>query len=113
MQQVIKELEAPELAQWLSQQSESVHVIDVRETKETAAGLVPNAVVIPLASLPGYADEIDPSETIVFVCCSGNRSAQACVYMQQRGYENVFNLRGGMIAWASDSLPTILPSLNQ
>ena len=113
MQQGIKELDAPELAQWLSQQSESVQVIDVREAKETVAGSVPNAVVIPLASLPLHADKIDPDATVVFVCRSGNRSAQACIYMQQRGYENVYNLRGGMIAWVSDSLPTIAPTFNQ
>jgi len=43
------------------------------------------------------------------VCRSGARSAQACMFLQQQGYDNVFNLRGGMMAWANNGLEIGLP----
>jgi rhodanese-related sulfurtransferase len=39
------------------------------------------------------------------VCRSGARSAQACMFLQQQGFSNVFNLRGGMIAWVQGGFP--------
>jgi len=43
------------------------------------------------------------------VCSSGARSAQPCMILQQQGYDNVFNLRGGMMAWANNGLEIGLP----
>ena len=42
---------------------------------------------------------------IICSCRSGQRSAQACSMLKKHGFENVYNLRGGMMAWESDSLP--------
>jgi rhodanese-related sulfurtransferase len=39
------------------------------------------------------------------VCRSGARSAQACQFLQQQGYSNVYNLRGGMMRWVQSGLP--------
>ena len=47
--------------------------------------------------------------TYVIVCRSGNRSAQACMFMQQQGFDKVLNLRGGMLAWAQSGLPAVAP----
>ncbi|MGD8524778.1 MAG: rhodanese-like domain-containing protein, partial [Thioalkalispiraceae bacterium] len=35
--------------------------------------------------------------------------AQACAFLQQQGYDNVYNLRGGMMGWAGSGLPVNLP----
>jgi rhodanese-related sulfurtransferase len=96
----IKEIEAPELAQWLDQQGENLRVIDVRQTPEVAAGTVPGAQAVPLHTLPLKLSELSREEKLVFICRSGARSAQACMFLAQQGFENVYNLRGGMLAWA-------------
>jgi rhodanese-related sulfurtransferase len=101
----IKELDAPQLADWLDTGSEVFRVIDVREMREIAHGTVPNAEPVPLATLPVRLNEMGRDETIVFICRSGARSAQACMFMQQQGYDKVYNLRGGMISWAGSNLP--------
>jgi len=96
----IKEIEAPELASWLDQSGESLRVIDVRQVPEIAAGTVPGAEAMPLHTLPLKINELSRDHKLVFICRSGARSAQACMFLLQQGFENVYNLRGGMLAWA-------------
>lgn len=96
----IKEIEAPELARWLDEQTDRLRVIDVRQVPEIAAGTVPGAEAVPLHTLPLKLDELDREAKLVLVCRSGARSAQACMFLAQQGFDNVYNLRGGMLAWA-------------
>ena len=100
----IKEVDAPVLAQWLDEQEEALRVIDVRQMPEVAAGTVPGAVAVPLHTLPLKLNELCRKEKLVFICRSGARSAQACMFLAQQGFENVYNLRGGMMAWAQTGL---------
>ncbi|MCW9023158.1 MAG: rhodanese-like domain-containing protein [Gammaproteobacteria bacterium] len=104
----IKEVEAPELAQKL-ETKQSMRVIDVREINEIHRGTVPGAEPMPMASIPVRLDELSANEELYVICHSGARSAQVCMFLQQYGYDNVFNLRGGMLAWAGSGLPIAMP----
>ncbi len=101
----VKEINAPELDQWRRDEADTCHIIDVREMREIAQGTIPSAKPIPLATLPARMDELDRERRLVIICRSGARSAQACQFLQQQGYDKVYNLRGGMIGWAHESLP--------
>ena len=101
----IKEIEASELAQWVSDASHQLRVIDVRQAEEVAMGTVPKAEHLPLHTLPARIHELSPSEKLVMVCRSGARSAQACLFLQQQGYSNVYNLSGGMMRWLQSGFP--------
>ena len=103
----IKEIDAPELAQWVSETEQNVRVIDVRQMNEIAAGTVPRAEAVPLHTLPIKVNELKREEKLVFICRSGARSAQACMFLQQQGFENVFNLRGGMIGWVQNGFAPV------
>jgi len=105
----VTEIDAPDLARRLAKSGDPLRVIDVRQPGEVATGTVPGAEAIPLHTLPLRLDELGRNETIVFVCRSGARSAQACMFLQQQGYENVINLRGGVIAWAQSGQSFALP----
>lgn len=105
----IKEIQAPELARWLEDKEGGFRILDVREYSEIRAGTVPGAEPVPLATVPLRAHELQRDETYVLVCRSGARSAQACMFLQQQGFDNVYNLRGGMMAWAASGLPAVLP----
>jgi rhodanese-related sulfurtransferase len=61
---------------------------------------VPKAEALPLHTLPARVQDFSREEKLVMVCRSGARSAQACMFLQQQGFSNVYNLRGGMIGWA-------------
>lgn len=106
----VREVDALELAQWLSGESSALRVIDVRQMQEIAGGMVPGAEAMPLHVLPERLGELSPSERLVVVCRSGARSAQACLFLQQQGFAEVYNLRGGMIGWAQCGLPVHVPA---
>ena len=105
---MINEIEVAELAQ-LKETGETVRVIDIRQPAELNAGIIPGAEALPMHIIPLRMDELKRDEKLIMVCRSGARSAQACMYLQQQGYEKVFNLRGGMMAWAGSGLELGLP----
>lgn len=82
-------------------------VLDVREDKEVAAGRIPNAKHIPLGQLPGRVQELlkYKDKAIVVNCRSGMRSASACRMLAKDGFTQVYNLKGGIIAWEKDNMP--------
>lgn len=78
-----------------------IHLIDVRQPEEFVGehGHIPDSELIVLDTLPDRIDEIPHDKAVVLVCRSGSRSARAAAYLQQCGFRNVFNLKGGMILW--------------
>ncbi len=101
----IKEIDAPQLAQWVSDDGHNLRVLDVRQMQEIALGTVPKAEALPLHTLPLKLSELSRDEKLVMVCRSGARSAQACMFLQQQGFSNVYNLRGGMMGWMQNGFP--------
>lgn len=89
----------------LARQQRGALLIDVREPDEWRAGHIPGSRLIPLSELPQLLGELDRQQEIVLVCRSGNRSAQATLWLQQAGFSRVANLAGGMIAWVRAGLP--------
>ncbi len=104
----VRELDADELANWLSR-GEKIRLIDVRTPAEVARGVIPKAEVLPLHLLPLQANDLPAHPKVVFYCRSGARSAQACLFMNTRGRNEVYNLRGGIIAWLRSGLPVSIP----
>lgn len=105
---LINEMEVTELVQ-LKENGEKVRVIDIRQPAELNSGIIPGAEALPMHIIPLRMNELKREEKLIMVCRSGARSAQACMYLQQQGYDNVFNLRGGMMAWAGSGLELGLP----
>jgi len=101
----VKEIDANQLAQWVEDDSHKLRVIDVRQMEEIMHGTVPKAEALPLHVLPAKVHELDKNEKLIMVCRSGARSAQACMFLQQQGFDNVFNLRGGMMGWVGSGFP--------
>lgn len=82
-------------------------VLDVREDKEFAGGHIPKARHIPLGQLDKRMAEIDKfkHKPVLVACRSGQRSARACGMLKKAGFDNVYNLAGGILAWERASLP--------
>lgn len=85
----------------LYQKKDLVYLIDVRQSEEFHGDLghIPNAKLIALDELEKRLAELPKNKTVVFVCRSGGRSARAAHLAIEHGFENVFNLKGGMILW--------------
>lgn len=82
--------------------ADNVTLVDVRTDEEAARGIIPGAQHIPLHLLPLRTEELMGETPLVFYCHSGIRSAQAGSFMASQGRENVFNLRGGVLAWGAN-----------
>ena len=82
-------------------------LVDVREDKEYEQGYIPGSVHIPLSEFGKRVEELEKhrEKPIIVGCRSGNRSAQAAGTLRKQGFEQVYNLRGGIMAWQSANLP--------
>jgi phage shock protein E len=83
-------------------------ILDVRSSREYAAGHVPGAINIPHTELAVRLGElgVDKSDELVVYCLSGPRSALAERVLAQAGYTDVCSLEGQMRAWQRGGYPT-------
>lgn len=84
---------------------ENSKVLDVRTEAEFVEGYIPNATNIDIYKGQGFLDEVnklDKSANYYVYCRSGARSAQACAIMQQNGFDNTYNLMGGITEWEGE-----------
>ncbi len=86
-------------------QQGNLKLIDVRTDAEIARGRIPEGVALPLHLLPLKMHELDKNAKIVFYCQVGGRSAQAAAFAAANGFSGVYNLQGGITAWAHAGLP--------
>ena len=87
---------------------ESFRLVDVREVDEWAVARLPQAELIPLSQFQQRAaQELSPEETIVLYCHHGMRSGRAQDFLKAHGYTGVWNLAGGIDAWALQVDPTM------
>ncbi|MGG0668448.1 rhodanese-like domain-containing protein [Sporosarcina koreensis] len=93
----MKEMTTVEVQQKLDN-GETLHMIDVREDDEVAAGIIPGAIHIPLGEVPDRLEELDKATPYVLICRSGGRSGRAAEFLEAQGYD-VTNMVGGMLDW--------------
>src|SRR5881394_1938045 len=87
--------------------SNTFELIDVREPFEFEIARINGAKLIPLGEIPERADELDREQMLIVHCHSGRRSAEAVRLLKQRGFDNVYNLEGGIDAWSDFIDPTV------
>ncbi len=97
----VQPLTAQALATWLADGSKPAPLlVDVREPWEYATCRIDGSTSIPLATVPARLDEVDLDRPIVCICHHGARSLQAALFLAGRGAGDVYNLTGGVAAWA-------------
>ncbi|MGY6274939.1 rhodanese-like domain-containing protein [Methylomonas sp. MgM2] len=82
-------------------------LLDVREPNEYAFAHIDGSLHIPLRLLSERVDGLDKEQDIVVVCHHGMRSQQACLFLEQYGFNRLYNLKGGIDAWSLNCDPTI------
>lgn len=91
----------------VAQVADDAYLLDVREADEWQAGHHPDAHHVPMMEIPARAGEVPTDRDVVVVCRVGGRSAQVVAYLMQNGFDNVYNLDGGMFAWAAAGRPVV------
>ena len=89
-----------------------LHILDVRETWERASGYLEGAH-IPLGDLEALSEEnllqvVNPRVPLLVYCQKGLRSAKAVTYLQNKGFSQIFSLRGGYENWVTQRTETPL-----
>ena len=82
-------------------------LLDVREPHEQSISRIAGAVLIPLGELENRTAELPRDKRILVHCKSGGRSARAVSLLRDQGFENVWNISGGIIAWAREIDPSM------
>lgn len=100
----VPSLTVQQLKQTLDQGGQPI-LLDVREDHEVAICTLPGAIHIPLNQLPLRASELPTDQPIVVYCHHGGRSAQAALYLMNKGHADIHNLAGGIHGWATSVDP--------
>lgn len=79
---------------------DDVHLVDIRTPGEIVGGVIPDAGYLPMHLIPLRMDDLPKDKDVILYCRSGVRSYHACSYLMQQGFDNVVNLRGGIVGWA-------------
>ena len=104
----MQNLTASALAEWLADQSRPAPVLlDVREPWEIETAKIAGSVSIPMREIPARSEELDDEAQIVCICHHGARSANVAMFLEGRGFKNVFNLQGGIDAWSRQVDPKV------
>ena len=86
-------------------------LLDVREPAEVAIARIelPDASItyMPMMQVPLRLRELDPEQPVVCICHHGGRSAQVGAFLQRQGFTDVYNLIGGIDAWALRIYPRV------
>ena len=83
-----------------------IFILDVREPHEYQICNL-KGYLIPVGDLPKRVNELDSSREIIAHCRSGVRSAKAVNFLRRSGFRKVYNLTGGILAWADRIDPTM------
>lgn len=89
----------------LHEQRDGLQVLDVRDPGEWDEGHIAGAQHIPFHSVEQRLAELDPTAPMAVVCGSGQRSTVAAAVLQRHGFQQLFNVVGGMDAWKKAGLP--------
>jgi rhodanese-related sulfurtransferase len=96
----------PQAATLLINHEDAV-VVDVRPMADFTQGHIVNSLNIPINGFANQIGTLDKhkSRPIILSCRSGNQSQMAARQLRKAGFEQVYNLRGGIMAWQSANLP--------
>jgi rhodanese-related sulfurtransferase len=84
--------------------TDDVFLLDVREPDEWRAGHAPTAVHVPMGEIIARLDEVPAGVRVAVICRMGSRSAQVTEYISRLGRDAV-NVAGGMVAWQRSGRP--------
>lgn len=105
---MINNMTVQELKEKLEKNEELI-LIDCREQNEWDDGHIEEADLIPLSNFAELAKKLDENDNkkkvIVCQCRSGKRSLAAAGILESNGYEELYNLEGGIMAWAESGYP--------
>lgn len=103
----MQQMTVRELKERLAQPGAKPVLLDVREGWELKICSLPGALHIPMGQIPTRTEELDPAQEMVVVCHHGVRSQRVAYFLASRGFSKLYNLQGGVNAWAREIDPAM------
>ncbi len=103
---MIQQLTPAQLKERLANETAPV-ILDVREPWEVAVCALPGVRHIPMRDIPTQAEQLPRDQDIVVLCHHGIRSQHVAGFLERLGFERLYNLAGGIDAWARDVEPSM------
>lgn len=101
----LKTISSDQLTRLVNQQN--ALVVDTRPAENFQDGRIVNALNIPMSDFDQADKKLAKykNKPVVIYCQSGRTSVKACQNLEKAGFEQIFNLKGGLNAWVNDKLP--------
>jgi len=100
-----------EQARSLIETKPNLVIVDVRTPEEYATGYIEGAMNLCVeCDAQLLLDNLNPEDEILLYCKTARRSADAMRILNENGYEKVYNMLGGIVAWKDAGYPTVVPN---
>ena len=99
----MREFTPEECRTYLEQTTDKPLLLDVREPWEYEIVRLEDSRLIPMRTIPQQAESLDPKQETIVICHHGIRSRMVARFLEEHGFTNLINLRGGLDAWARDT----------
>ena len=99
-------LSVEQLQQW-REENKPLVLLDVREDNEVAFANISGHTHIPMNLVPLRQNELPDGLPIVVYCHHGMRSMQVAMFLEHAGFEEIYNLSGGIEAWSTQIDPQV------
>lgn len=104
----MQQISPQQLKQWLDDPArEQPVLLDVREPWEVDVCHLAGVKPVPMRAIPARFLELKRDAQTVVICHHGARSYQVAMFLEHQGFSNIYNLYGGMAAWARDVDPAM------
>jgi rhodanese-related sulfurtransferase len=84
----------------LAMQAQGALILDVREPWELEIATIDGALNIPMQTIPKAIDQLPREQNLLIICHHGIRSMHVASFLEQQGFEALFNISGGTEAWS-------------
>lgn len=91
----------------LIKQKKDLLIIDVRSPEELREGRIENSALIPFMDIMKGNYNIPQGRPLLLICAVGGRSYAAMQILSRKGYNEIYNLQGGVAAWKQANLPLV------
>ncbi len=88
-------------------------ILDIREPDEFARGHIPNASLMPLRTVLDVGPGLARDRRLLLACRSGRRTQRAMQMLLTMGFDDVYGLRGGILAWRGEGLPVVVEEVSE
>jgi rhodanese-related sulfurtransferase/rubrerythrin len=83
---------------------DTYQILDVRQPREYEQGHLAGALLVPMKELTTRIGELNRAQPLLVYCHSGVRSKAASQLLQAEGFQDVYNMSGGILAWQGEKV---------